>query len=148
MDRRKRNSVADVLDRVTETPNGCWIWRGAKTSGGYGVVSFGNRMWRVHRLVYEKTVGPAGPSLDHVCRQRLCCNPAHLRPVTGRENVLAPGSLAPTKANAEKPTCPRCGSGYERQGNGRRFCRSCRNAVTRRYRAKRRATVKALRDEE
>ncbi|MEO1065368.1 MAG: HNH endonuclease signature motif containing protein, partial [Actinomycetota bacterium] len=43
----------------------------------------------VHRLVYEELVGPIpdGHQIDHLCRVRLCGNPAHLEAVEGLENV-------------------------------------------------------------
>jgi hypothetical protein len=39
--------------------------------------------------VYEALTGsiPADLQLDHLCRVRNCVNPAHLEPVTPRENV-------------------------------------------------------------
>jgi hypothetical protein len=42
----------------------------------------------LHRAVYAALVGPIpqGLHLDHLCRVRNCVNPAHLEPVTNREN--------------------------------------------------------------
>ena len=42
-----------------------------------------------HRVVYEFLVGPIqkGLQLDHLCRVRACVNPAHLEPVTAKENT-------------------------------------------------------------
>ena len=41
-----------------------------------------------HRFAYEALVGPipAGLQLDHLCRVKNCVNPAHLRPVTNKQN--------------------------------------------------------------
>ncbi len=77
-------------DKVIPEPNsGCWLWI-ASTSFGYGAFGMGrNVVWRSHRLAYSALVGPIpdGLDLDHLCRTRSCCNPAHLEPVTRGENV-------------------------------------------------------------
>lgn len=74
---------------------GCWVWHGETTSNGYGLVESGNRREGtrvrrvVHRVEWERLHGPVpdGQVLDHLCRERLCCNPAHLELVTHVENV-------------------------------------------------------------
>lgn len=65
-------------------PNGCWLWRGGKSSAGYGQVWLGKRPTRthvlVHRHVFECLVGPipAGMLICHTCDNPPCCNPDHL----------------------------------------------------------------------
>jgi hypothetical protein len=67
--------------RVEKTPT-CWNWTAAKTTDGYG--SLWNRESRravyTHRYSYELNVGPIpdGLTIDHLCRNRACCNPDHL----------------------------------------------------------------------
>jgi hypothetical protein len=84
---------ARLWARVVATPNGCWIFTGA-LNAGYGRIHAGHpgsqRLLYVHRVAYEQLVGPIpeGLDLDHLCRNRACCNPAHLEPVTRRENLL------------------------------------------------------------
>lgn|SRR5438270_7935452 len=62
----------------------CWPWRGCVQSKGYGCV--GRDL--VHRVVYTITHGPIpdGLTIDHLCRNRRCANPAHLEAVTMKEN--------------------------------------------------------------
>lgn len=77
---------------IIVSPNGCWIW-GGKLRYGYGQVSVGRRhegKKRAHRWAYELLHGPIpdGLTLDHLCRVRSCVNPAHLEPVSVRENTL------------------------------------------------------------
>lgn len=67
----------------------CWPWAGSidsrNTYGRFPV----NKVWRrAHRVAYELLVGPIpdGLTLDHLCRNTRCVNPAHLEPCTAREN--------------------------------------------------------------
>ena len=66
----------------------CWLWQGAKKQG-YGMKKINGKTWSVHRYYYQKMNGPIPPGLtiDHLCRNRSCYNPAHLEAVTQRENV-------------------------------------------------------------
>lgn len=71
--------------------SGCWIWTGARSENGYGILPTKpkGRSPYAHRLVYEELVGPIAPKLviDHLCRERLCVNPGHLDPVESGENI-------------------------------------------------------------
>lgn len=71
----------------------CWMWQRSLNPNGYGQfrvdpVPAGPR--GAHRVAYLALVGdvPDGMQLDHLCRVRACCNPAHLEPVSNRENSL------------------------------------------------------------
>lgn len=112
--------------KVTLEPNddGCWLWTAA-SAHGYGY-------WhghRVHRLTYQVLVGPIpdGSVIDHLCRVRKCCNPAHLEPVTVRENIRR--GEASAGINSRRTTCvaghPLEGSNLYTTPNGRRQCRVC-----------------------
>lgn len=69
--------------------DGCWTWTGSLSVHGYGKVTRQRRFRSAHRLAYELLIGPipAGLTLDHLCRNRRCVKPAHLEPVTMRENL-------------------------------------------------------------
>lgn len=83
-----------------------------------------------HRVAYEASRGPIpdGLTIDHLCRNRACCNPEHLEAVSLAENILR--SNSPTALNARKKVCPRCGGPYTIAfSTGRRRCESCRFAA-------------------
>lgn len=90
-------------------PDSCWLWMPPPRSDGYGRIKFGRRIYAAHRIAYTLCVGPIpeGLQLDHVkdrgCTTRKCCNPAHLEPVTNRENSLRSESI--TAENARKTRC-------------------------------------------
>lgn len=119
------------VDKVSSEA-GCWLWTGALVAGGYGTVSRNMKMLRVHRVTYELLVGPipAGLQLDHLCRNRACCNPGHLEPVTAKENFRRGES--PAARMIRENVCRR---GHEmteentyRPPSGERICRACARA--------------------
>lgn len=69
--------------------NNCWEWVGSNNGVGYGEIRINNKKKYTHRIVYELLVGPIpeNKQIDHLCRNRCCCNPEHLEPVTPKENV-------------------------------------------------------------
>jgi hypothetical protein len=107
---------------------GCWVWEGATTRGGYDVVSVAGRSVLTHRLSFELHRGeiPKGLFLDHLCRRTQCINPRHLDPVTHAENVRRGRAGHNTRAKQE---CPQ-GHVYDDENTyitpqGYRACREC-----------------------
>ena len=74
-------------DKVEKIPDGCWEWTANKTNG-YGRFRVDAKLVYAHRFAFETLVGPipAGLDLDHICHNRACVKPNHLRPCTNREN--------------------------------------------------------------
>lgn len=137
--RRERLFSRLVIDPAT----GCVVWTGPKFHDGYGQTNVDGRTSRVHRVIYEMLAGPIpeGLTLDHLCRNKICANVAHLEPVTVRENILR--STAPAAANFAKTHCPQ-GHPYDSSNtfvrrSGARLCRTCHRERARRYRAAARA---------
>jgi hypothetical protein len=128
----------------------CWEWTSLERVNGYGKFTFGGRRGkqvRAHRFSYELTVGPIpkGLVLDHLCRNTLCVNPAHLEIVTRAENIhrgenpnilIHHGDFCSkghrlTPENVYLNPNKRCSSGFARR------CRTCmREYEKRRVRSK------------
>lgn len=100
MPRRGRMPVP-LAERLKEkyivAEDGCWLWTAATSHSGYGKIyesSMGDaskrRLLSAHVASYLVHVGPIpeGKEIDHLCRVKLCINPAHLEAVTHLENML------------------------------------------------------------
>lgn len=122
-----------ILAAVDIDSNGCWIWQKNRNHKGYGQLCVridGASYYRkAHRMSFEAFVGaiPEGLEIDHLCRVRSCVNPAHLEPVTSRENTMR--GEGPAAVNAAKTACKR-GHVFDAlntrvRGNGHRHCRTC-----------------------
>lgn len=129
-----RSHLERLLDRVVMIAAGyaseCWDPQYARDVNGYCNIKVrpDPRSKKAHRYAYEQMVGPIpnGLVLDHLCRNRWCCNPAHVEPVTQAENVLRGEGWAPRfKAQTH------CHRGHEftpentHHGKRGRSCRAC-----------------------
>ncbi len=80
-------------------PDECWPWLAYTNPAGYGRVAVpGRGKQYVHRIAYELAHGaiPDGLTVDHLCRNRGCCNPAHLEAVTRADNIRRGGKSLQT----------------------------------------------------
>jgi hypothetical protein len=77
----------------------CWPWIGTITKSGYGRTWIGDKGYYAHRVIFNlanpgmielraPTNKKARGFLMHLCDNRVCCNPAHLRVANLRENNL------------------------------------------------------------
>lgn len=124
--------------KIVRHPGGCWEWTGAKNDGGYGKFRLGRKIVFAHCFSYERFSGPIPDTkvLDHLCRNPSCVNPGHLEPVTQQVNALR--GVGITAQNAAKTHCPH-GHSYVSENiyrwRGRRICRQCKAASSRRHKA-------------
>jgi len=136
--------------KVERVESGCWIWRAARLSAGYGLFYWNKKYGRAHIYSFEtfRFKVPEGLELDHLCRNPLCVNPFHLEAVTHRINMLR-GSGAAAR-NAKKTHCPR-GHPYSPENTiphivrGKyigRVCKICKHAYDKQYNAKYQAARK------
>jgi len=125
-------------------PEECWPWIAALAPNGYGHFNGqdGSHLL-AHRIAYQLANGPIpeGLTIDHLCRNRACCNPAHLEAVLQRTNTLRGTGFA--AVNATKTHCPQ-GHEYSPENtyvssSGERSCRACGRASCSRYGKQRRA---------
>jgi hypothetical protein len=119
-------------------PGECWEWT-ARLVKGYGAFSENGKQPYVHRRTWTLLVGKIadGLEVDHLCLNKACCNPAHLEPVTHRENMIRYGK--------NKPFPSRCRNEHELAGanlaitpGGRWRCRECTRTSSRATKERRR----------
>ena len=73
----------------------CWPWLGARAGCGYGHIRHDGTCYQAHRvsLAISRGSEPQG-QVDHICRNRSCVNPNHLRPCTPSQNMAHAGKMS------------------------------------------------------
>lgn len=103
----------------------CWTWTGAQNGRGYGIVTVRSVNLLTHRAAYFMRYGKHDPGLelDHLCRNRICCNPDHLEPVTHTENMRR----SPIATKTDRNQCSRGHDDWVTYPSRpeARHCRSC-----------------------
>jgi hypothetical protein len=125
--------------KVEKRPDGCWVWMGYCDRNGYGRLSRSKggvvqSSVPAHKFLWEALFGPVPPGLelDHLCEQRACVRPDHLRAATHAENMAATVD--------KRTTCPKGHPYNQRRKDGSRRCGIC-HAAEERERLRRRREV-------
>jgi hypothetical protein len=88
---RPQNTPEVLWSKVdVRNPDECWPWIGTIEKSGYGRTWIGDKGYYAHRVIFNlanpgmielraPTNKKARGFLMHLCDNRVCCNPAHLR---------------------------------------------------------------------
>lgn len=114
--------------------NSCWNWIGNQSKDGYGQFGISDKIKKsAHRFSFELLKGkiPQDLTIDHLCRNRLCVNPDHMKPVTTQENTRRGETGI---VNRSKTHCPKGheftpANTYYRKDRLGRECLKCRRKI-------------------
>lgn len=139
-------SLEEKFWSKVDKSSGCWQWTGSKNANGYGYIARTKTepTLLAHRvsLRVHGTEIPSGLVVDHICRNRACVNPKHLRVVTRLVNTFENSESFVVK-NKAKTHCPK---GHEYAGENVRHYRSGGGHTSRTCMACCRARAKASKD--
>lgn len=115
---RDESVVRRFLSKIDRCgPDECWEWNGARTRNGYGCIRITPPLRGVtiyaHRMSWMRHHGRGtdGLLVTHACDNRSCCNPAHLRLGTQKQNIqecIQRGRFSFNVANLVSYGQPRC----------------------------------------
>lgn len=139
IERRMRKKT--IIDPIT----GCWLFSGALTKAGYGVIRTNGRNLYVHRvsaaiyLDYELFDSEHQVNHKDICLHTNCWWYEHLYIGTQAENIhdSIMNGLHVSVIELQKTHCPQ-GHPYNEENTiidkeGHRYCRVCRAEAQRRY---------------
>lgn len=146
------NGPEGFHSQTGESLGPCHIWVPCASQGGYGQIRIRGVLRFAHTIMFEEANGPVpvGLELDHLCRVRRCCNPAHLEAVTHAENIRR-GQWGARAAQA-LAALTHCKNGHPFDdantrlrfvdGRAQRVCRACIRAAMNRYHKRKRENAK------
>lgn len=123
-------SKIQVISTFSYGNSPCWVWTGSKSKEGYAHISFRGRHEKAHRVLYAAFVDrvPRGRFhgvLDHLCDNKSCVNPIHLKLTSNRENVLRGTGMSARYARRTH-----CGKGHPLSGDNLRVTKAGRHCIT------------------
>lgn len=84
-----KSAIQRIKTRSVKQGN-CWVYQGSRNPRGYGVVGAENRVYLVHRYIYQKVNRKKLPSqifVLHKCDNTACWHPSHLFEGTPLDNI-------------------------------------------------------------
>lgn len=95
--RKRRKSISDrFMDKVSKSPDGCWLWTASVGTSGYGRFCLNGKIEKSHRVSYTLFIGNIpyvddadgrGTCIMHKCDNPLCVNPDHLFAGSHKDNM-------------------------------------------------------------
>ena len=81
-----------AYEKHLKSPEGCWVSTYSTQSAGYAQIGWAENgrtsMVLAHRASWTHVNGPipAGYTIDHLCKEKRCVNPVHMRILSNFEN--------------------------------------------------------------
>lgn len=89
---RKRADRNTRFWRYVQTSNECWLWSGALSAAGYGVLNTKGKVELAHRISFEiHNSDPGSMHVRHKCDNPKCVNPDHLELGNHTDNMIDMG---------------------------------------------------------
>lgn len=136
-------TLEQKLKSYTEN-NGCWEYNGCTNNYGYCLIMTNRKLKYAHRLAWEFHNGRSIPddmTVDHICFNRKCINPAHLRLLSHKENSSR-RSVSLIKTWCDKHDCPRKVIHYISKESGNKntktVCLKCASEYSSAYKKRKR----------
>ncbi len=87
---RRAKTLKERFFQHAIVQDNCWGWQTKPNRHGYSTMKFDHKLYMAHRisLMIHGSEIPKDMVVDHICRNRKCTNPKHLRIVTRETNVL------------------------------------------------------------
>lgn len=141
----REDNVNRFWSKVKKT-DACWEWTAHTNKSGYCYFKWNGSKYLVHRISMwlsgkiKLTFEDHSSVVDHICKNKVCVNPLHLRVVSQRVNSLE-NSNGIGAINSKKTHCLN-GHQFSKENTriakskNERICRTCRKERAQKYRDK------------